>query len=291
MVGTPILTDGVMEAKMKQTEYTKGWGHAGWLLVIMTLIMFLSFFLVGTCNAQVQTQHLSVIAKKKTSEPAGNPGPAPTFVDNSVISASGYNAAPTIPSGVAVNDIIFIHVTDVQNTGGVSTPSGYTLADSATHSGFYSAPNSYKMYLFWKRATASDTGSVTVTRASANGTRAIFSLISLWRGAEETGTPYESLTLTEGSYASSEWYSASITPSIDSCRIISFCYMPDNTGINLLAGGNYVEDFEETDATATDGSFACDSFAQGTAANEPQRTGTLGATDYTMSFTLALKPE
>lgn len=64
---------GRMVANMKQTEYMKGWSHAGWLLVIMTAIMFLFFIFVGECSAQVQNQHLAVIAKKNSgSAPAGD---------------------------------------------------------------------------------------------------------------------------------------------------------------------------------------------------------------------------
>ena len=38
---------------MKQTEYMKGWSHAGWLTFIMTAVLFTIFLFIGECSAQM----------------------------------------------------------------------------------------------------------------------------------------------------------------------------------------------------------------------------------------------
>lgn len=105
-------------------------------------------------------------------------GSAGTFL----VGATSGTAAVAVPAGVAAGNIILIALTK-ENTSTVSMPAGFaeiTPAPTTTR-------NMIQTHLFWKRATAADSGTYT------------FTFTSTWRsatsvriaGCAPTGTPFE----------------------------------------------------------------------------------------------------
>ena len=111
---------------------------------------------------------------------SGRPGPRPR--------RSRATVNVPYPSGVAANDILVLFVL-TKDTVDISTPSGFTEGGVRDQS-------SLRAEWFWKRATGSESGALTVTKAS--GANLFFGRMYRFTGVTTSGNPYEAAAVTGG---------------------------------------------------------------------------------------------
>jgi hypothetical protein len=108
-----------------------------------------------------------------------------TYVESSVLVPAGSrtSVAIPVPTGVASGDIVTVGVYK-ENTAAITAPSGFTLKTSDTTN----ATTQGALWVYWKRLTASDSGTYTFswTGSSFAGGQAIAA-----RGAISTGDPFQ----------------------------------------------------------------------------------------------------
>jgi hypothetical protein len=108
---------------------------------------------------------------------------------NSVTSTT---CAPTYPAGIAVGDICFL-IAGCDNNSVITCPAGWQEAKAVVVDATYSAA------LFWRRCDGTETGAISLVRASSSPANAYFGArIGLYRGCVSTGPPYEGLTAVSG---------------------------------------------------------------------------------------------
>jgi hypothetical protein len=100
---------------------------------------------------------------------------------------SGTSQAVPVPSGVAANDVILLFVNTVVEGGGVTItpPSGFTNAPSSP---IADSVDGSTNYIFWKRATGSDSGSYTCTRSASGYSKGV---ALRFTGCVTTGSPID----------------------------------------------------------------------------------------------------
>lgn len=129
--------------------------------------------------------------------------PGPVTAGAYLAEGNGTSAAIAVPSGVAANDIIIVHI-HAENTETITAPTGFTLigrADVTGASDFYHS-------VFWKRATGSDSGTYTFSWST-----------STWRtgfalripGCITSGSPIDASTHAESATTSTTTPSVSLT--------------------------------------------------------------------------------
>ena len=107
-----------------------------------------------------------------------------TFGTEAVITPAG-SGTPGLPAGWASNDIFLLCV-ELFNDGAVSAPSGYAAVPGTPQGiGTPGAAASVQQYLFWRRATGSESAP-TVAIPGAGGTAIIMGI----RGCVTTGNPW-----------------------------------------------------------------------------------------------------
>lgn len=120
---------------------------------------------------------------------------APGFIGNGSFTQVNGDVAFSVsyPSSIAFNDILLLSVITYEATSGtptINTPAGWTLIDEGT----IAATSGLRFGTYWKRATGTESGSVTVTAANANSANDVKSgIMCNYRGCLSTGTPYEAL--------------------------------------------------------------------------------------------------
>ncbi len=111
-----------------------------------------------------------------------------SYVESSVLVPAGSrtSVAIPVPTGVANKDIVTVGIYK-ENNAAITPPSGFTLKASDVTN----VTTQGGLYVFWKRLTASDTGTYTFswTGASYAGGHAIAG-----RGGIETGDPFQGST-------------------------------------------------------------------------------------------------
>lgn len=118
------------------------------------------------------------------------------WADNGTLTAS-----PVIPypTGLAAGDILFLNVLSLDvllDDHTVATPTDWALADVRTLT-----ITGYKHYLFWKRATGLESGTLTISRDAPATTDTFGGRMSAFRGCIASGTPYEGLANNSGNNA------------------------------------------------------------------------------------------
>jgi len=207
---------------------------------------------------------------------------APSYIGNGGIAASDNSATVAVPyPSLQANDILILQLLSAGSGSDThQTPSGFTEILAQTNQS-----TNMDVSFWWKRAVGTESGNLTCTRSLSND--AFFGIMSCWRGAVTSGTPFNAAaSIVTGRSASAS--SSAITPSYDYSRIICLLSVEDNLGNGTFAGGNYAENFDLSTSTGDDAEFSACSFAQTTAAEEAARTSTIGGTDSWATCTLAL---
>jgi hypothetical protein len=109
-----------------------------------------------------------------TPSSGGGVGPAPQYqAKGTVAGSTSGSITPSYPAGIQAGDLIFLMAESRQPgqtaAGAINVPSGFTLVKSAyfRESSFVGLPNIAVLYS--KKATGSETGTVTVTRNGPTG--------------------------------------------------------------------------------------------------------------------------
>lgn len=116
----------------------------------------------------------------------------PTFDNNGGIVFDALNVTLNVPypSGVAAGQVMILHASmiDASNSNAtLTTPAGWTLIDGPVR-----MSATYAQWAFWKRATGSESGTLTITfSTSGNILGKSAAIMSAWDGAVASGTPVE----------------------------------------------------------------------------------------------------
>ena len=136
----------------------------------------------------------------------------------------------TIPSTVATNDILILAATNRDGTtdpGVVDDDVGGNLWALV---GAQAAPDAGELTLWWKRATA-NTASKTITATLFTGSCS--GVLSVYRGCEETGNPYENVT--GETNASADETQAGFTPTKNGNMVILAVGVTSNDTLNVTS--------------------------------------------------------
>lgn len=201
---------------------------------------------------------------------------APTWVSNGTfVEGVGGNATVGYPASPQADDIIFlfVHANSSPTIGSVT--GSFSAVGAQVDSGTHGAR------LYWLRATGSETGNVTVT---ISGNTVSGAVMSLFRGAITSGTPYEDYDTAASTGSTST--SASITTSVDETLGIRW-----GGNVNASAGNppdGWDERFENTASGGAD--MTIDTNTIETATTEAATSRSLGSSMAWIVLTLALKP-
>ena len=108
----------------------------------------------------------------------------------------------------------------------ISTPSGFTEGGARDQS-------SLRAEWFWKRATGSESGTLTVTKAS--GANLFFGRMYRFTGATTSGNPYEAAAVTGGTTATLT--PADVTTLGANRRVVALSAIEDDRPLGSYAGG------------------------------------------------------
>ena len=212
----------------------------------------------GTYNFTVQvtdnvaatdTQALSIIIG-----PASPPGSAPAFGSaGAAAEALGTSINVPYPAGTAANDILVLLVL-TKDTVDINTPAGFTEGGARNQT-------SLRAEWFWKRATGSESGALTVTKAS--GTTLLYGRMYRFTGATTSGTPYEAAAMTGA--GGTALTPVDITTLGPNRRVVVLTAVEDDLALGSYTGGTATlpEDVAEAKtATGTDASLGLNSLAR-----------------------------
>lgn len=161
-------------------------------------------------------------------------------------------STPTYPAGIAANDIVFLLAISHQpnGIGVIDTPANFTEVAQATYKDS-SAVDGGRAALFWRRASGSLTGTVSVTRTGDTGTDGVF-FSQLYRvvGAKTSGDPWDAATTDFGN-GNATVDVPSVTVSGAERTLLAFIAQADNAS-TVDPPTNYVGLETDTTATGTD---------------------------------------
>lgn len=161
-------------------------------------------------------------------------------------------ATPTYPASVAANDIIFLLVISHQpvSIGVIDTPTSFTEVAQGTYANSGST-NQGRAALFWRRASGSLTGTISVTRTGDTGVDGCF-FAQMYRvvGAATSGDPWDAATTDYGP-GNATVDIPSVTVSAAERTLLAFVAQADNAAtVDPPAG--YVGLVTDTTTTGTD---------------------------------------
>jgi len=208
----------------------------------------------------------------------------PAYVDvgTDSVTCTTDTITPGYPSTVNANDILILIVFHTNNDT-FNTPTGWThVADK-------SSPTSDKRAAwFWKRATGSETGTVTVTRTQV-ATNRFYGVIARFSGVKTTSQPYSSY----GSWsenATTTYRSSALTTTGDNRLVVALVAEADNRTNQGLS--NFTKQVEVKDTSCSPGiSIDLETQAIPITAVVPAESGTIGTNaEDQISFTFDLLP-
>jgi subtilisin family serine protease len=240
----------------------------------------------GTYNFTVQvtdnaaatdTQDLSI-----TIGPAAPPGGAPLFGSAGAAAAALATSIDVpYPSGTAANDILVLFVV-TKDTVDINTPAGFTEGGSRSQT-------TLRAEWFWKRATGSESGTLTVTKAS--GTNLLFGRMYRFTGAATSGTPFEAAAATGA--GGTTLTPVDIATTGPNRRVVVLAALEDDLALGSFTGGTATvpEDVAEAKtATGTDAALGINSLARTVAETFDFGTQTIAYNRNHALFTFALLP-
>jgi hypothetical protein len=190
------------------------------------------------------------------------------------------------PAGLFTNDIAFLQAAILDSLGAnsVNTPAGWTKVGNYSLNGEVTHDHA----LFWKRLDGSESGTVTITAATAHeATDCLMGVMSIHRGAIAAGTPYEALGDNTGQ--STSMAGDSVTTLGANRLILNFCVSDDDT-LSAPAGG-WTEKYDHLSISgSSDGALKLYSKVRAAAGAEAGATHTLATSERWQVISLALIP-
>lgn len=219
---------------------------------------------------------------------AGTGGSTPTFQSDGGMAelTSGTQIDVPYPVGVQANDIAFLHshIADASHSQTINTPSGWNVAANRNFENLRTA-----QAVFWKRLSGSESGTVAVTSTGslAAGNDTFEGVISVWRGAIASGTPYEDLGDAEAT--SANLTGASCTTTGPNRRVVYFGAHSATATATAAGGWTEAYDYQATNGIPN-GALHCLSIEQASAGTVPATAHALSASKYWNVVSLALIP-
>ncbi len=211
-----------------------------------------------------------------------SPSTAPAFGSAGAAAAA---LAATVnvpyPTGTAANDLLVLLVL-TKDTVDINTPSGFSDGGARNQ-------GSLRAEWFWKRATGSESGTLTVTKAS--GANLLFGRMYRFTGVTTSGTPYEAAAATGGT--TSTLTPVDVTTLGANRRVVALTALEDDLALGSYAGGTATvpEDVAEAlTSTGTDGALGLNSLARTSAEAFDVGSQTIAFNRNHALFTFALIP-
>lgn len=161
-------------------------------------------------------------------------------------------STPTYPASVAANDIIFLLVISHQpvSIGVIDTPTSFTEVAQGTYANSGST-NQGRAALFWRRASGSLTGTISVTRTGDTGVDGVL-FAQMYRvvGAVTSGDPWDAATTDYGP-GNATIDIPSVTVSAAERTLLAFVAQADNAATVDPPPG-YIGLVTDTTTTGTD---------------------------------------
>jgi hypothetical protein len=186
---------------------------------------------------------------------------------------------PSYPASGAVNDICFL-LASSDNNSLITCPAGWQTVDIVAVDANYSAA------LFWRRLDGSESGTLTLTRATGGAGLLFAALPFSFRGCVTRGLPYEGLATTSGTSTTA---TGPIVTTSGINRQAAQFWAWGGIGVSTAPGG-WTVCYQVNSSIGNDGSLACERQAAATprAIAAPSRTLTLS--EPYVVFGLALLP-
>jgi hypothetical protein len=226
---------------------------------------------------------------KLTAYLCGTNSTAPSATTGFVTSIEAHGGGSYIRSGwpadVAIGDIAFLHVNFLNTSGGPSwaAPEGWTLINETGYVGVFG--NSREV-LYWKRIDGTEVAP-NVGQTTA-GVGVVQHNVSVWRGYQATGTPYEAFAL-NGASASATPTGSAITTLGPNRTVLNFWANFSNATNVHNAGPAFTDAYN---IVATGSSNTCRSavslFDQATAGAVAAETRTMSSSQNWRCQTIAL---
>lgn len=227
-------------------------------------------------------------------------GATPTFVAAGTVSgastATGVAQSVSYPAGLLANDILIIQISyndpnlTTDPTISWSIPTGFTAMGSAvTVLGMTGV-------MFWRRATGSETGTVSSTRTGgfSAGDRYNIAQMTAWRGCKTSGDPFEALA--SNTKTDATMVGSSVTTTGANRRVVALHNQQafDRTlegPLTSTPATGWTEDSEQSNgATAGYGTVVASSIEKAAAGSQAAESRTLSAARRTITFSFALIP-
>lgn len=189
-------------------------------------------------------------------------------------------AAIAYPAGVQVGDVAYLLVHSDNNSAITGPGFPWVQVGVQVNTG-----TTFGAALFWRRLTGTETGTVSVTRATAGTNNWFGGTMTVYRGATPGGVPHEIPAANSGSGTAVTGVALSTTgPNRMAVQLWAF-----GAAVTSAPGGAYTEDWELTNAAGNDGAQAADSQAVPLPAVIAAPTRTIAANPWAV-FGLAVVP-
>lgn len=214
----------------------------------------------------------------------GEGGATPVYRSSNVIAGA---VATTLelpyPAGIAANDILLVLLSSDVGTGtNLTTPTDFTAIGSEVDEG-----TTFVCNVFWKRATGSESGTLTIAQSSGGGGSDVFmGTMHAISGCVASGDPIEDTDVAQTTGTSLT--SGTVTTLGDNRLIVQLWAISDN--LTGAAQAPYTENYEITTGLGSDGAHAFCSAEKASAGVSDVDARTIAASTPMIVFTLALKP-
>lgn len=201
---------------------------------------------------------------------------APSYIGNGGIAASDNSATVAVPfPSLQANDILLLQLLSAENDTH-QQPTGFTSIGTINQS------TQQTSSWWWKRAAGTESGNLTCSRSNSGD--AFFGIMSCWRGAVTSGTPFNSAGPTSADSNSPS--SSTITPTYDYATVICLVNEENNIAIGTISG--FTEAFDVASGTGDDAEFSANYIQQTTKAQVSAATGSISPGQSWATITLAL---
>jgi hypothetical protein len=234
---------------------------------------------VSDAVAATDTQTLSIVIGA-----APPPGGAPAFASAGA-AAAALDASVDVPypAGTNANDILILLVL-TRDSVDVNTPAGFTQGGARGQNAGLRAE------WFWRRATGSESGTVTVTKAS--GTALLMARMYRYTGAITSGSPIEASSQ-DGKGANATITPVDITTAGSNRRVVVLVAEGNDLALGDFTGGTATVAEEIAEATSSlgiDGALGINGRARTSAELFDFGTYTLTESSSHIEFSFALVP-
>lgn len=223
----------------------------------------------------------------------------PTFRSAGAINGVDLGSSFTVdyPAGIQANDILFLHISSRDDSGNADVSSisdgGFALVQTVSTGGAVDTISK----LYWKRASGSESGALTVTLTEAVTNAISAGIMSAWKDCIASGTPYEANTTNLQLTATTSATGATISTLGVNRRVASF-FGHANAGSGGYAGlgagtntnGWDGPHYDVKTTIGDDHGFACSSIAAPTSGSVSACTMTIDTALTNVCHTLAILP-